>query len=275
MSANQVRHRARLVKRYGAPLKVRGNEGRLLQVFVNLIVNAAQAMHVGSAQTNEIVLTTSRDATGSALIEVADTGPGMAATVARRIFDPFFTTKQVGSGMGLGLYISRNIVTGLGGDITVESTEGVGTTFRVVLPVAESERPPATSSPPVPSSRSSHRRGRILVVDDEPLMRASLARLLVVHHVTEAASGREAIELVEREPPFDVILCDLMMPEVSGMEVFQRLQALGLEERLVFMTGGTGSEAVQRFLHEVGNARIEKPFESARILALVDERMGR
>ncbi len=144
MSWNEIRHRARLVKAYGAkgevPL-VFAHESRLGQVLVNLLVNAAQAIEEGAADRNEITITTGVDPSGRALIEVKDTGSGMSPEVLSRIFDPFFTTKPVGSGTGLGLSISQSLVAGFGGELLVESQQGRGTTFRVLLPMAELETP--------------------------------------------------------------------------------------------------------------------------------------
>jgi PAS domain S-box-containing protein len=133
MSFNEIRHRARLVKDYGEPPPVEADESRLGQVFVNLLVNAAQAIPEGQADRNEIRIVT-RAEDERALIEVHDSGTGIPADVLGRIFDPFFTTKPVGVGTGLGLSISHSIVTALGGEITVHSELGKGTTFRVALP---------------------------------------------------------------------------------------------------------------------------------------------
>ncbi|NOK22529.1 PAS domain S-box protein, partial [Corallococcus carmarthensis] len=136
MAANEIRHRARLRRDYGTVPQVMANEGRLCQVFLNLVVNAAQAIPEGSAHEHEVVLST-RSSGGQVLVEVRDTGSGIAPEVMGRIFDPFFTTKPVGVGTGLGLSICHGIITGLGGDILVESTVGQGSTFRVVLPAPQ------------------------------------------------------------------------------------------------------------------------------------------
>lgn len=133
MAASEVRPRARLVKSYGAVPLVRGNEGKLFQVFLNLVINAAHAIEEGQSETNEIRITTRPDDGERVLVEVRDTGGGIPPEHLRRIFDPFFTTKSAGLGTGLGLSICDTIVTALGGHISVESSVGVGTTFRVAL----------------------------------------------------------------------------------------------------------------------------------------------
>lgn len=136
MAFDEIRHRARLVKDYGDAPPVEADDARLGQVFLNLLVNAAQALSDGGAGAHEIRVVTSTDAEGKAVVEVRDTGPGIAPEALERIFDPFFTTRPVGVGTGLGLSICHNIVTGMGGEITVASRPGHGTTFRVVLPAA-------------------------------------------------------------------------------------------------------------------------------------------
>ncbi|MCP3163568.1 PAS domain S-box protein [Myxococcus qinghaiensis] len=133
MAASEVRPRARLIKTYGVVPLVRGNEGKLFQVFLNLVINAAHAIEEGQSETNEIRITTRPDDGERVLVEVRDTGGGIPPEHLRRIFDPFFTTKSAGLGTGLGLSICDTIVTALGGHISVESSVGVGTTFRVAL----------------------------------------------------------------------------------------------------------------------------------------------
>ena len=124
---------------------MKANEARLVQVFLNLLVNAAQALPDGHAEENEIRVTTDPGADGSVIVEVSDTGTGIPPEVMERLFEPFFTTKAIGQGTGLGLPICRNIVEGLGGRITVQSELGKGSTFRVTLPAAQPEQ--GTSTP--------------------------------------------------------------------------------------------------------------------------------
>src|SRR5882724_5180253 len=169
---NEIRHRARLVKRYaGLPL-VCGDEARLGQVFLNLIVNAAQAIE-GEPADNEIVVSTRREE-GFAIIEVSDTGGGIAEADLPRVFEAFFTTKAGSSGVGLGLSICRGIVASLGGEISVSSEPSRGTTFKVVLPFApeESAARRAVAEPQPEEGESA--RSRILIVDDEPLLGQTL-----------------------------------------------------------------------------------------------------
>ncbi|MBN9681680.1 MULTISPECIES: PAS domain S-box protein [unclassified Corallococcus] len=271
MAANEIRHRARLRRDYGNVPQVMANEGRLCQVFLNLVVNAAQAIPEGSAHDHEVVLAT-RVSGGQVLVEVRDTGSGIAPEVMGRIFDPFFTTKPVGVGTGLGLSICHGIITGLGGDIQVDSTVGKGSTFRVVLPAPQPEpevRPPEAPVPVAPVAP----RGRVLVVDDEPAVGRVLQRLLRGHDVEVATSGRQALERMGRAPAFDAVLCDVMMPDLAGRDVYEavRREHPGLERRFVFVSGGAFTAGARDFLEHIPNPLLEKPFDEARVRGAVEE----
>ncbi|WP_375755385.1 PAS domain S-box protein [Corallococcus exercitus] len=271
MAANEIRHRARLRREYGTVPQVMANEGRLCQVFLNLVVNAAQAIPEGSAHDHEVVLAT-RVSGGQVVVEVRDTGSGIAPEVMGRIFDPFFTTKPVGVGTGLGLSICHGIISGLGGDILVETTVGKGSTFRVVLPAPRPDpavRPPEVSVPDVPVVP----RGRVLVVDDEPAVGRVLQRLLRGHDVEVATSGRQALERMSRAPGFDAVLCDVMMPDLAGRDVYEavRREYPGLERRFVFVSGGAFTSGAREFLERIPNPLLEKPFDEARVRGAVEE----
>jgi len=275
MAQNETRHRAQVIRDYGKiPLAV-GNESRLGQVFLNLIVNAAQAIPEGHADSNRIYIRTRTTAAGSVLIEVTDTGQGMPSDVVKRLFTPFFTTKAVGMGTGLGLAISHRIVTGFGGEITVSSEEGKGTTFAVALPAAtDATEEPKKDVPP--SVATATRRGRVLVVDDEPAVGRTIRRLLSAEHDVEmTTNAAEALQRIIGGAKFDVILCDLMMPVMTGMELHAALTnaQTGHAERMVFLTGGAFTPAARNFVDKVPNARLEKPFALQTLRALVNERL--
>jgi two-component system cell cycle sensor histidine kinase/response regulator CckA len=269
MAWNEIRHRARLVKNYGAVPGVRANEARLGQVFLNLVVNAAQALQEGHAERNEIRVTTRLEG-DRVIVEVADTGAGIPPEILGRIFDAFFTTKAVGVGTGLGLAICHRIVTDMGGELTVETEIGIGTTFRVALPVARKDV--AEVAVPDEPIAVAARRGRILVVDDEPLVIRTVKRILSKEHdlvVTEAAT--EALALCASGEKFDLILCDLMMPEMTGMDLHRELSLVAPEQadRMIFVTGGAFTEKARRFLSETPKEHLEKPFASANLRAIV------
>lgn len=274
MSFNEIRHRARLVKDYGRPPQVFIDESRLVQVLVNLLVNAAQAMTEGG--DGEIRIVTGEDFRGEAVIEIKDNGPGIPEDVQKCMFDPFFTTKPVGQGTGLGLAISRNLVQAMGGSLDFESSEVRGTTFRIRLPPLDVDKldlsPGRSGSGSEALSRPTVARGQVLVIDDERLIGAALKRgLRDEHDVTVLTKGEEAIERVQAGERFDVILCDLMMPGMSGMEFFRALDTTApeLAQRVIFTTGGAFSRDAAEFLEQVPNQRIEKPFDWQQLKAAV------
>ena len=269
MAKNELRHRARVVSELRPVGPVFGNEARLGQVFLNLLVNAAHAMPDGHAADN-LVTVVSREEGDQVIVTVSDTGSGIAPEVLPRVFDPFFSTKQIGEGTGLGLFISQGIVKEVGGTITATSTVGVGTTFEVRLPSAVGGYP-GTSTTPVPSRK----RARLLLVDDEAAILRSLERLLgKAHDLTLAHSGREALALLGAGLTYDLVLCDLMMPEVSGIDVWEQLTPTQ-RQGVVFMTGGTFTERAERFLAEHRPTVLEKPFTATTLEGLLDRSQSR
>jgi len=223
-------------------------------------------------QANRITVRTRTDEEGWAVIEVVDNGTGIEPDRMSRVFEPFFTTKDVSEGTGLGLSICRNIVREAGGTIDVRSELDRGTTFVVRLPastltpIARPAKPPPTATPGA--------RASVVVIDDEPLVGRSIRRALRGHDVQVFTSGEEAIDRLCSEEPFDVVFCDLMMPEVSGMEVFARVreQCPDIASRFVFMTGGAFTAEARAFLKQTPLACLEKPFELRQIRELVRER---
>jgi CheY-like chemotaxis protein len=262
MAWNELRHRAKVEKNYGNVPAVDANDSRLGQVFLNLVINAAQAIPPGNYEANRIRVSTRFDeATKRVVVAIGDTGAGIPEDVRPRLFTPFFTTKPVGVGTGLGLAISHRIITQFGGTMTYDSEVGKGTEFRVSLPVAGTTRQPATSGNiPIAAVR----RGSILVIDDEePLATAVKRYLSNEHDVTTALSARAALDLLRAGNRYDVILCDLMMPEITGMDLYAEMGLLAPEqvERIVFVTGGAFTARAREFLESVPNARVEKPID--------------
>ncbi|MHB8417076.1 MAG: hybrid sensor histidine kinase/response regulator [Myxococcales bacterium] len=271
MARNEVRHRAKLVMDLRPVPEVFGNEGKLGQVFLNLIVNAAQAMPDGAAEKNEIRVACRTGPGGEAVVEVADTGCGIPEALLRRIFTPFFTTKPIGEGTGLGLSICQGIVHAHQGQLEVESEVGRGSTFRVTLPAAAEASPAAEAEGAARAVPASPRR-RVLVVDDEANVGAALRRALAAwHDVVTTASAREALALLLRGERFDAILCDVMMPEMTGEDLHRELQRLRpeLAARMIFMSGGAFSHGARQFLDRVENRCVEKPVETDALRALL------
>jgi len=267
---NEIRQRAQLEREYREVPLVMASAGRLGQVFLNLIVNAVQAIAEGDPTRNRIRVTT-QGLPGHVLVEISDTGTGIPPEILPRIFDPFFTTKPIGVGTGLGLAICHGIVTALRGDITVESTVGVGTTFRVTLPATALPEPrPRTSSRTVPPRAGA--KMRVLIIDDEPALARALAAMLQPDcQVTTATAGRDGLERLARGEVYDLVFCDLVMPEVTGMDIYEqiKLQRPQLAERFVFMTGGAFTTRAREFLEQIENPCIAKPFGVEEIRALV------
>jgi signal transduction histidine kinase len=275
MAWNHIRHRATLVKSYDAVATVHGNGTALGQVFLNLLINAAQSIPEGEADRNEIRIATRLEACEGGrelVVEIADSGKGIAAEVLPHVFEPFFTTKPQGQGTGLGLSVSRETIKDHGGRMTVESMLGKGTTFRVFLPlleVAGTVRPITPVATPIPM-----RRGRVLVIDDEPLVgRGIQVALKHDHEVVVVQRASEAIGLLERGVSFDLILCDLVMPDVSGPQfhdaVLERWPAL--VARMVFMTGGAFTPETTAFVERVPGQVLAKPFRIEKLRELVEE----
>jgi PAS domain S-box-containing protein len=267
---NEIRHRARLVRDFQDVPPVLGNESRLGQVFVNLLVNAAQAIPEGLAETNQITVRT-RVRDDRVAVDVVDTGTGMSPAVLHRLFTPFFTTKPVGVGTGLGLSICQRIVTAMGGEIRVDSAPGQGSSFSVLLPFAPAGRAPASAEAPARVRQG--RRGRVLVIDDEALIALAVRRMLAdEHHVETVGRAEDALARLRAGERYDVILCDLMMPQVTGMDLHATLarEIPELTDRMIFMTGGAFTLRARQFLDGIPNPRIEKPFDAQLLRALVD-----
>lgn len=270
MARNEIHHRARLVKDYGNVPPVLGSESHLGQIFLNLIVNAAQAVPEGRSEANEIHVAT-RTRGSHVMVEIRDTGFGIPSEMMPRVFDPFFPSKPRGVGPGLGLAICRHIVSSVGGEIEVESAVGEGTTFRVALPVAP-QIYLAQQDAAGGQTLADTPRGEILVVEDQVVVANALVRLLSAEHeVTCVRSSREALVQIESGRSFGVVLCDLMMPDMTGMDLFADLSrsAPQLAERVVFMTGGVFTPRAREFLERVPNPRIEKPFDWDQLRAIV------
>ncbi len=273
IAGHEVRHRAKVTTSFEAVGAVWANESRLEQVVLNLMLNASHAMPESRAETNEIRIVVRPEGSRGAVLEVSDNGEGIAPEILPRIFDPFFSTKPRGVGMGLGLSICHGIVTSLGGQITVHSVPSEGTTFRVVLPTTDEPAEAVETHPTPPPLSGRARRARVLVIDDEvPIVNTMRELLGASSDVTATTSAREALAAIETHE-FDVILCDLMMPEKSGIEFYQQLRTERpeLARRVVFMTGGAFTARAAEFLASIENRRVEKPFSLALIERIVRE----
>jgi signal transduction histidine kinase len=280
LAQNEIRHRARLEVDLGTAPSVMAGEGQIGQVVLNLLVNASHSIPEGQLDRNRVRVATGEDERGWATVEVQDTGSGIPAAIRERIFEPFFTTKPVGRGTGLGLSIVHGIVTSLGGEIELQSEEGHGTTVRLRLPPAsgpvavaslpaEGAEPAATLAPPY--------RGRVLVIDDEPLVCRSVARVLGGDHEVESVHDpRQALDRLFSGQRYDLILCDVTMPHLSGLELVERLRERRPDaaDRVVFVTGGPVTPETQDALDRCSTPRLAKPFEASALRELLRGRLA-
>lgn len=244
---------------------VRADETKLCQVVLNLLLNAAEAC-VGAGAEAVIDVSSSVQGDGVSL-RVEDTGMGMSESVVSRIFDPFFSTKGPRQGTGLGLSISHRIVEQLGGSIQVESREGFGSTFLVELPVATAPGCDTAAVEPV------HRQdgARVLIVDDEPGLAEAFALLLSSHQTAVATSGTEALAALDAGV-FDVIVCDMSMPEMDGPQLHATLERVdpGMASRMVFVTGGAFTTEAHEFLRGRADVTLYKPVSAKALGELID-----
>ncbi|SRR6266568_524649 len=201
-------------------------------------------------------------------LSVSDTGAGMSPDVAARIFEPFFTTKPPGKGTGLGLATVHGVVTEAGGSLSVHSDQGAGATFRAFFPTANEQAPTATA--PAPAFAPTGQGQTILVVEDEPAVLAVKARMLRrnKYSVLEAATPSQALSLAA-DHEINLLLTDLVMPQISGLELASRMQQLRPEAVVLFMSGySQDALGPQRALDE-GAALIHKPFTEKALLQMV------
>jgi C4-dicarboxylate-specific signal transduction histidine kinase len=261
--ARQIEGKATLVAHRQAVPPVTGSGARLVQVVLNLVSNALHSMTSPDRSANHLGIATARCG-AEVHVTVEDSGEGIPPDIIDRIFDPFFSTKAVGQGSGLGLSISRGIVEQHGGRIEVSSQPGGGTRFVVALPAAKASVPaPAPRGAPAIPSTPVAGAPRILFVDDEPAILRCYRRRYERqgYRVDLAASGAEALALLDgRTDVYQVIVCDLMMPELTGRDVFEQMLARApeLRERFVFMSGGAFVPSIQEFLARETPPLVEK-----------------
>jgi signal transduction histidine kinase len=270
LTEHVLRHRARVHEDYGDIPRVKAEAQRLAQVFVNLLVNAAQAIPDTSTDRGTITVRTRRSSTGRAVVEIIDNGQGISPQHLRRIFEPYFTTKIHGEGTGLGLFVSLGIVRSFGGELEVESELGMGTTMRVSLPASEF----VEVFDPSPSQMLAlvPRRAKILVIDDEPVVARAMRRMLPGHDVSIALDATHALQAFENGGLMDVIICDLMMPDISGVDLYVRAcdRWPELKPRFLFMTGGAVTPKAQELLEQADVRCLHKPVRNEELMAMVD-----
>ncbi|MEQ1501554.1 MAG: ATP-binding protein [Myxococcota bacterium] len=277
LARNQIRRRATVVRRFGTIAMVHGNPSKLGQVFVNLLVNAAESIQAGRPDLHRIVVSTRMTDTDRVLIEIEDSGDGLSPDAMTRLFAAFYSVGPA-AGPGLGLALCSQIVKGMGGEIGAEGTAGEGSVLWVTLPAAGlSAPPPAVAGPGEPPvGPAGLRKARILVIDDDPMILSVVRRTLEpIHAIVGTLDPTDALARIARGERYDLVLSDLAMPTASGIELYEEIKRIVPDQasRLMFVTGATTGES-RRFVERVGVPQIDKPFDTATLRARVAERLA-
>ncbi|MEM9729098.1 MAG: ATP-binding protein [Myxococcota bacterium] len=261
MVFNQIRYRARLVKRFEPIPMLPAYPGRIAQALVNLLTNAADAIDGGAYDKHRIVVST-RLESDEVIIGVSDTGMGIDDSDRARIFTPGFTTKAHDGGMGLGLTLCKRVAEEHGGRVVVHGLPDRGTRFELVIPVDTGLEPVERPRESRPISEAPTSRARILIVDDDAMVLSALRRRLRRRYdIVTVLGGVEALARLEEDPEFDAVICDLMMPEVDGKSFYETTQKLypQLADSIVFMSGGAFTPRLRKFAASVSNPVLQKP----------------
>jgi len=266
MAAAEIRHRARVVRHYEEVPPVRASASRVSQVLLNLVINAAHAIEKGAPDANEISVRI-RHEEDAVVVEVRDSGCGIAPQHRERLFTPFFTTKAAGQGTGLGLSISRRIVRSIGGDIAVDSVLGQGTIVRVTIPAAGDST--AQKPPPSPARV---RGARLLFVGDDAHVGSALQRALSrEHEVVVVDTLQEGLSRVAADPSFDLVLCDLDTVTATGPNLLETLERSlpRNSTRIVLIKGGERGQPAWQSTASRNIPILEKPLDMDQVRALI------
>ncbi|MES2216954.1 MAG: response regulator [Pseudomonadota bacterium] len=266
MAQPQYKNHARLEAEFADDLpQVFLSNNQLQQVFLNLILNASQAMDMDNINSNLIKIKT-RVQKNRIRIDIIDTGKGIEPHDLAKIFEPFFTTKPAGIGTGIGLSICYDIIHSLGGEIKVESIVGKGSTFSVYLPYQ-------LTIAPSTDVIGSFKHKKILVIDDEPMILSAIKQALEQYHEVTTCNARSALKLLTKaDNNFEVIVTDIHMPDVNGMDLYQFVDRNNhnLIKHMIFMTANRDSPKTKEFLKSVNNPCLEKPFTPDQLLQVID-----
>lgn len=262
----ELRSRANVIERYADVPKVVGSRARLAQVFLNLLTIAIQSLSHLSRCANDVIITVEAHGTSSVVVTIQDTGIWRPHDLPCAVFEPLLNTKM--SGTGLALALARELLAKEKGELAMKTELGAGTTFTVTLPAAQNDRLHAYDA------AHSHVVGkRILVVDDEPRVAAALKMMLCEHKTTIARSGHEALQRLHSGESYDLIVCDLLVENIDGIDLYRRIREEwpGLHAKIIFLTGDAFISRTQAFLAEIPNRHLQKPFGHDELLTLVDE----
>lgn len=273
---HEVHHRGRLTTRFENVPPVLANESKIEQICLGLLLFAAQMLPDDTNHRHEVRLSLAADERKFAVLEVICEGCTVTDTDLETLFHPF-STNDDGRLLGFGLNVCSGLVEQLGGQIEAEPLPGTGLLLRTAIPCVPLQRlteSKVTSSPPSSRPTAAQGKARVLVVDDDPGVGRALQLMLEEEHeVRSLARPREALQELLSDSGYDLIFCDLMMPELSGMDIYQvlRFNRPGYESRIVFMTGGAFTPMARRFMAQVPNQRIEKPFNLRSLQRLVQK----
>ncbi len=243
---------------------VRADASKLVQVVLNLLVNAMQALS-GEGPTENRIWVSSGNEGDRVVIEVSDNGPGVPPDQRERIFEPFVTTKEIGQGSGLGLFVCRNIVQGFSGLVTVDDRPGGGARFRVLLPAVREASAPVLPPAEAGTDSKAPSSNLVLVIDDDPIVANTLSRQLAAagYRVEVESDAARAIERLVSRGDVDLVFCDLMMKDLSGMDLLETLtgRAPAQAAKVVFMTGGAFTPRARAFRERHADRCVDKPFD--------------
>lgn len=271
MVFNQIRYRARLVKRFEPIPMIGAYPGRIAQALVNLLTNAAEAIEGGAYAKHRIAVSTSV-VDEHVIVAVSDTGTGIGDEHRDRIFTPGFTTKAHSGGMGLGLSACQRIANEHGGRLDVRHLPDGGTCFELVLPFDTGLTIIERRRESQPISETPLNRSRLLIIDDDAMVLSALRRRLQGRYeVVTALGGVEALAHLSEDPLFDSIICDLMMPEVDGKSLYDAIKKEHPEllDRIVFMSGGAFTPRLRKFASAVSNPVLQKPVSRDDLEAMI------
>lgn len=268
---------ARIVLDLGGVPPIIGDRGRLGQVVTNLVVNAAYEL--AERQGEQEIVVSTRATPDHVVLAVEDTGRGISDELRERVFDPYFTTKPAEVGTGLGLPLVREIAERHGGTARAMRGSRGGARIEVTLAYGRLDAAPRSPrSPPPPQMAQRGNRGRLLVIDDEPMLLRSLAQTISDDHdVVTALGGQAALDILAEDRAFDLVICDLQMPSIDGVAVYQALATAApwLAERLVVMSGGVVTPRASEFIARVKPRVIAKPIDLDQLLALARQAVDR
>jgi C4-dicarboxylate-specific signal transduction histidine kinase len=262
LAQHETKHSARIEWQPRSNLPaVHVNEYQLVQVIVNLLINAAQAFTHKDLSKNRIWIRAKQLTQDELSLEIQDNACGMSPKIVRKIFDPFFTTK-VAIGTGLGLAICHRIMSDFGGKIQLSSEEGIGSTFTLILPLASKEvlstildpTPPTT-----PTYTDLSQVRTVMVIDDETIVGQVISKIIGTECVHFFSSGVLALNALDEIKP-NVIICDVVMPEINGVEVYKVLKQKGYQDHTFLITGGAISNQLTEELNQLAPSIMYKPF---------------